>query len=120
VSVASATHCINPDCLRPHPQPWGNKFCNSCGASLELKNRYIPLQLLGSGGFATIYTVWDLQTKTEKVLKVLVETAPKALELFEQEAAVLASCATLVCRKLSQKAFLFRQFHIHKCVSCLV
>ncbi len=91
MSVASATHCINPDCLRPNAQPWGNKFCNSCGASLELKNRYIPLQLLGSGGFATIYTVWDLQTNTEKVLKVLVETAPKALELFEQEAAVLAS-----------------------------
>ncbi len=90
MSVASVVHCINPDCLRPHAQPWGNKFCNSCGASLELKNRYIPLQFLGSGGFATIYTVWDLKTNTEKVLKVLVETAPKALELFEQEAAVLA------------------------------
>ncbi|AFZ14256.1 serine/threonine protein kinase [Crinalium epipsammum PCC 9333] len=91
MSVASATHCINPDCLRPNAQPWGNKFCNSCGASLELKNRYIPLQFLGSGGFASIYTVLDLKTNTEKVLKVLVETAPKALELFEQEAAVLAS-----------------------------
>ncbi|HEY9812477.1 MAG TPA: serine/threonine-protein kinase [Candidatus Sericytochromatia bacterium] len=91
MSVANAAHCINPDCFRPNAQPWGNKFCNSCGASLELKNRYIPLQFLGSGGFATIYTVWDLKTNTEKVLKVLVETAPKALELFEQEAAVLAS-----------------------------
>ncbi|MBW4574803.1 MAG: serine/threonine protein kinase [Aphanothece sp. CMT-3BRIN-NPC111] len=91
MSVASAACCINPDCPRPSVQPWGNKFCNSCGASLELKNRYIPLQRLGSGGFATIYTIWDLQAKTERVLKVLVETSPKALELFEQEAAVLAS-----------------------------
>jgi predicted Ser/Thr protein kinase len=54
-----------------------------------LNNRYIPLQRLGSGGFATIYTVWDWQAKRERVLKVLVETSFKALQLFEQEAAVL-------------------------------
>ena len=89
-SVAEAVHCINPDCPRPYPQPWGNKFCNGCGAALCLINRYIPLQRLGSGGFATIYTVWDLQEKTERVLKVLVETSPKALQLFKQEAAVLS------------------------------
>jgi len=46
---------------------------------------------LGSGGFAQIYTVWDEKTQTEKVLKVLVEDSPKALELFTQEAAVLSS-----------------------------
>ncbi|MGJ5629259.1 serine/threonine protein kinase [Nostoc sp. CALU 1950] len=87
----SAVHCINPDCQRPYPQPWGNKFCNSCGAPLELLDRYVPLQPLGSGGFAQIYTVWDEKTQTEKVLKVLVEESPKALELFTQEAAVLSS-----------------------------
>lgn len=87
--VAQAVHCINPDCPRPYPQPRDNKFCNGCGATLLLNNRYIPLQRLGSGGFATIYTVWDLQRKMERVLKVLVETSPKALQLFEQEAAVL-------------------------------
>lgn len=88
-SVAQAVHCINPDCPRPYPQPGGNKFCNGCGATLLLNNRYIPLERLGSGGFATIYTVWDLQKKTEQVLKVLVEPSAKALQLFEQEAAVL-------------------------------
>ena len=87
----SAVHCINPDCQRPYPQPWGNKFCNSCGAPLELLDRYVPLQPLGSGGFAQIYTVWDKKTQTEKVLKVLVEDSPKALELFAQEATVLSS-----------------------------
>ena len=89
--VGSAIHCINPDCPRPYPQTWGNKFCNNCGSPLRLKNRYIPLQRLGSGGFATIYTVWDLKAQTERVLKVLIESSPKALSLFEQEAAVSAS-----------------------------
>ncbi|MBU7583627.1 MAG: protein kinase [Nostoc sp. TH1S01] len=86
-----AVHCINPDCQRPYPQPWGNKFCNSCGALLQLLDRYVPIQPLGSGGFAQIYTVWDEKTQTEKVLKVLVEDSPKAQELFTQEAAVLIS-----------------------------
>ena len=86
----SAIYCINPDCPRPFPQTWGNKFCNHCGSPLQLKDRYVPLQKLGAGGFANIYTVWDLATKTERVLKVLVEPAAKAQELFEQEAAVLA------------------------------
>jgi len=89
--VNNAIHCINPDCPRPYPQIWGNNFCNSCGSPLRLKDRYIPLQRLGAGGFATIYTIWDLAAQTEQVLKVLVEASPKALTLFEQEAAVLAS-----------------------------
>lgn len=89
--VASAIHCINPDCPHPYPQTWGNKFCRSCGATLELKNRYIPIQRLGSGGFATIYTVWDMEVQIERVLKVLIEPSQKALELFKQEADVLMS-----------------------------
>ncbi|MFB2978753.1 serine/threonine protein kinase [Microseira sp. BLCC-F43] len=90
-SVAVAAHCINPDCSHPYPQSMANNFCNSCGSPLRLKNRYIPLQRLGVGGFAAIYAVWDISAQTELVLKVLVETSPKALELFEQEAKVLAS-----------------------------
>ncbi len=90
-SLGSAIHCINPGCPRPYPQAWGSKFCQSCGSSLQLNNRYIPLQKLGAGGFATIYTVWDLETQTERVLKVLAEASPKALALFEQEADVLVS-----------------------------
>ncbi|MEA5579283.1 serine/threonine-protein kinase [Anabaena sp. UHCC 0451] len=87
----SAVNCINPNCQRPYPQPWGNKFCNSCGAPLHLLDRYYPIQPLGSGGFAQIYTVWDAKTQTEKVLKVLVEESPKAWELFIQEAEVLSN-----------------------------
>jgi Protein kinase domain len=88
---SSNVHCINPDCQRPYPQLWGQKFCNSCGATLQLLDRYIPLERLGSGGFAQIYTVWDEKSQTEKVLKVLIENSAKALELFTQEAAVLSS-----------------------------
>ncbi|MEG4998672.1 serine/threonine protein kinase [Microcoleus sp. B4-D4] len=87
---SKAVHCINPDCPRPYPQTWGNNFCQNCGTPLRLKNRYVPLEVLGSGGFAAIYTVWDTETQTDRVLKVLLETAPKALKLFEQEAWVLA------------------------------
>ncbi len=87
---SSTIHCINPQCPHPSGQPWGNKFCHSCGAPLLLNQRYIPLHSLGSGGFSRLYTVWDLNTQTEKVLKVLVEPSPKALELFEQEARVLS------------------------------
>jgi serine/threonine protein kinase len=87
----SSVHCINPHCQRPYPQPWGNKFCNSCGSPLHLLDRYFCLKPLGAGGFAQIYTIWDQKTETEKVLKVLVETSEKALELFIQEAEVLSS-----------------------------
>jgi serine/threonine protein kinase len=89
--MSATVHCINPHCQRPYPQPWGNKFCNSCGAPLHLLDRYFSLKPLGAGGFAQIYTIWDEKTQTEKVLKVLVETSPKALELFKQEAEVLSS-----------------------------
>jgi serine/threonine protein kinase len=87
--VQRAIHCINPNCPRPYPKTWGSKFCDRCGAPLQLKGRYVPLQKLGAGGFATIYTVWDLQLQTQQVLKILVDSSPKALELFKQEAAVL-------------------------------
>ncbi|MGB3403394.1 MAG: serine/threonine-protein kinase [Microcoleaceae cyanobacterium] len=89
-SISSTVHCINPNCPKPAGQPWGNRFCQSCGAPIQLNRRYIPLKCLGTGGFSTLYTVWDLKSQIEKVLKVLVEPSPKALELFEQEAQVLA------------------------------
>lgn len=102
-------HCINPECQRPYPQIWGCKFCSSCGAPLQLNNRYVPLQRLGSGGFAQIYTVWDSQTQTEKVLKVLVEASPKAQELFAQEADVLSHLRHAGVPKVEPDAY----FHVN-------
>ena len=89
-SLLSKIHCINPHCPNPI-QTWGNKFCQNCGTPVLLKNRYIPLRKISKGGFAKIYIVWDQKTQTERVLKVLLETSPKALELFDQEAWVLAN-----------------------------
>lgn len=90
--ITSLIFCINPsNPQHPHVQTRGNRFCTICGSPIALKNRYIPLKQLGSGGFAIIYTVWDLQTQTERVLKVLLETAPKARDLFKQEAEILQS-----------------------------
>lgn len=90
-TVHPAAHCVNPDCAAPYPQRQGNKFCQSCGAPILLHSRYLPLQRLGHGGFAITYIVYDTQTQQEKVLKVLTETNPKAVALFEQEARVLSS-----------------------------
>jgi serine/threonine protein kinase len=91
MSPSAALHCINPDCPAPYPQPGHNKFCQHCGTSLYLHQRYIPMQKLGSGGFSAIYTIWDLQARQEKVLKVLTTTSEKAQQLFQQEAIVLQS-----------------------------
>jgi len=89
-AVPLTIHCINPHCASPI-RAWGNNFCQCCGTPLRLHDRYIPLHQLGAGGFARIYTIWDEQTETEKILKVLVEPSAKALELFDQEAGVLMS-----------------------------
>ena len=105
--VSSTLHCINPKCPKPDGQPWGNKYCQRCGAPLELNHRYVPLRCLGTGGFSTLYVVWDLKTKTEKVLKVLVEPSPKALELFEQEAGVLARMRHPGVPRVSPDSFFF-------------
>ena len=72
-----------------------------------MNNRYIALQRLGSGGFATIYTVWNLHKKKERVLKVLMDTSPKALQLFEQEAAVLARLEHPGIPKVEKNSYFF-------------
>ena len=80
------SYCINPNC----PQPQNTRqplFCQSCGSELLLEGCYRVLRPLGGGGFGKTYEIDDSGTK--KVLKVLFNTVPKAIELFQQEAAVL-------------------------------
>lgn len=84
--------CINPRCLQPdHPGNDVNRFCQSCGSDLTLQGRYRVMRLLNdSSGFGRVYEAYE--RSTPKLLKVLKEhhnTNPKAIELFEQEAAVL-------------------------------
>ncbi|MCW5312531.1 protein kinase [Nostoc sp. KVJ3] len=80
------SYCINPNC----PQPQNTRqplFCLSCGSELLLEGCYRVIRPMGSGGFGKTYEVDD--SGTTKVLKVLFNLHPKAVELFQQEAAVL-------------------------------
>ncbi|MDY7013392.1 MAG: serine/threonine-protein kinase, partial [Cyanobacteriota bacterium] len=120
MSIPSPSHCINPHCPAPYPQPGHHKFCLRCGTSLRLCDRYIPLHRLGTGGFATIYTVWDLQTDRERVLKVLAVTSPKALKLFEQEAVVLASLRHSGIPKVEPHSFFLVAVPQQQPLYCLV
>jgi len=85
--------CINPICPKPdHPQNGNNRHCQSCGSDLLLQGRYRVMRLLSdNSGFGKIYTTEE--QRTPKILKILKENLnnnAKAVELFQQEAKVLA------------------------------
>ena len=83
------TYCINPHCSKPvDPVNANNLTCRNCGSEILLQGRYRVLKQLGQGGFGNTFEV-DECGKT-KVLKVLTEINPKAIELFQQEAKVLS------------------------------
>lgn len=83
------SYCINPNCPKPSdPSNEDRRNCRSCGSELLLQGRYRVLQPLGGGGFGQTYEVDD--NGNRKVLKVLLKDHPKAVALFQQEAAVLS------------------------------
>jgi predicted Ser/Thr protein kinase len=80
--------CINPHCQKP--QNLDNiLFCQNCGSELLLEGRYRTIHPLGKGGFGKTFEVQD-RNGTPKVLKILTNNQPKAVELFRQEAEVLS------------------------------
>ena len=80
--------CINTSCSKPH-NPDNHLFCQTCGSELLLAGRYRVTRLLSDkGGFSNAYEVID--NHTPKVLKVLTNNHPHAVELFEKEARVLS------------------------------
>jgi serine/threonine protein kinase len=79
--------CISPTCSNPQ-NPDNVLFCQTCGSELLLQGRYRVLRVLDSGGFGKTYEVKE--GSTSKVLKVLMNTSPKAIELFQREAQVLS------------------------------
>ncbi len=101
--------CTRPYCNHPvnHFQELKNKsllqtvqqkYCISCGMPLILAGRYLPLELLGKGGFGAAYLAIDRYSPTLRKCVVkqfqpegnLGEEELKiALELFEREALVL-------------------------------
>jgi serine/threonine protein kinase len=82
--------CINPLCQKPE-NPDNTLFCFGCGSELLLEGRFRVTKELGGGGFGKTYEVYEARSNTNKVLKVLINNHPKAVELFQREAEVLKS-----------------------------
>lgn len=80
--------CINPQCTNPQ-NPDNILFCQACGSELLLEGCYRVVNILGGGGFGKTFAVNDTRTQTSKVLKILTNNHPKAIELFQREAQVL-------------------------------
>jgi len=85
--------CISPGCRKPE-NPDDQLFCNGCGAELLLDGRFRVLRHLSGGGCGTTYEVHD-DLKNLWVLKVLNLVDPKVIELFEQEARLLAKLTSV-------------------------
>ncbi|MBW4652919.1 MAG: pentapeptide repeat-containing protein [Kaiparowitsia implicata GSE-PSE-MK54-09C] len=90
------SYCLNPDCSQPE-NLIETENCQSCGASLLLRDRYRVLQQLGHGGFGATFLAKDEQLPgcPPCVIKQLrpVATSPHVLqmarELFKREAKTL-------------------------------
>jgi serine/threonine-protein kinase len=102
-------YCTRPSCLRPqnHFPDLDNKatlktaqqkYCTSCGMPLILVGRYLPLKLLGQGGFGAAFLARDRYTPAMRqcVVKQFQPSGdlnPQQLQiaqdLFEREAEVL-------------------------------
>ena len=72
--------CINPNCKQSNSEQ--QLFCISCGSEILLLGRYQVVRLLSEkGGFADTYEV--MHHGVMRVLKVLKDSNPKAIELFQ-------------------------------------
>lgn len=92
------SYCFNPRCPKPE-NPDHNKFCQSCGTKLCLREHYRGLKPIGRGTFSKTFLAVDedLPSKPYCVIKqffpgvlsasvALKEAMTKASELFEREA----------------------------------
>ncbi|NEQ41607.1 MAG: protein kinase [Okeania sp. SIO3I5] len=112
------SYCINPECS--NPQNSGTPlFCQSCGSQLLLQDIYRVIRPLGGGGFGKTFEVEDCGIP--KVLKVLHNNHPKAVELFRQEAEVLSSLNHPgIPRVEADNYFIFRPRSSQEDLHCLV
>ena len=85
--------CINPNCKQPdHPGNDGSRFCQSCGSSLVLQERFRVMRLLSKrSGFGSVYEAYERNIPNVlKILKPAHNHNAKAVQLFQQEARVLS------------------------------
>lgn len=86
------SYCLNPNCQKPSNNPAGAKYCLNCGASLLLGDRYRPTKSIAREGFGIALLAEDefKPSKPPCVIKQFFplehNNAPKAVELFRQEA----------------------------------
>ncbi len=83
------SYCINPWCFE-RQNPDELEFCQSCGTSLTINERYRilrPLRKLDNCHHTEIFEIDNLGTI--KVLKVLTSDRRQLIQLFEQEANIL-------------------------------
>ncbi|MBO0348536.1 protein kinase [Phormidium pseudopriestleyi FRX01] len=88
-------HCLNPTCKQPK-NPDGNKFCQTCGSKLLLRDHYRALKAIGSSTYSRTFLAIDedIPSKPFCVIKQFfppqtVSEAQKAAELFQREAVQL-------------------------------
>jgi serine/threonine protein kinase len=102
-------YCTRPGCPRPQNifpdlddssllKTVQQRYCKTCGMPLILSGRYLPVRLLGQGGFGAAFLARDRYTPAmrqcvAKLLQPSVSLTPTQLKiaqnLFEREAAVL-------------------------------
>ncbi|TAE60798.1 MAG: serine/threonine protein kinase [Nostocales cyanobacterium] len=102
-------YCTRPHCQRPQNyfsdlddsttlKTVTQKYCTSCGMPLILRNRYLPIKLLGKGGFGAAFLAIDRDTpkmrqcvvkQFQPIGNLTTEALAKARVLFIQEAGVL-------------------------------
>ena len=103
-------YCTRPTCPRPQNyfadlddintlKTTQQKYCTTCGMPLLLDGRYVPVKLLGRGGFGTAFLAIDrripgMRQCVVKQFQPAGSLSPtqlqKAQKLFEREAEVLA------------------------------
>ncbi|NMG09041.1 serine/threonine-protein kinase [Brasilonema sp. UFV-L1] len=87
------SYCLNPNCPKP-VNIHNEKFCQTCGSKLLLKERYHAIKPIGQGGFGRTFLAVDEDkpSKPRCVIKQFypqaqgTSTVQKAVELFTQEA----------------------------------
>ncbi|MEM9946037.1 MAG: protein kinase [Cyanobacteria bacterium P01_D01_bin.36] len=102
-------HCTRPNCPSPvnHfsdlddqniPYPLKQKYCSACRMELILRGRYLPVEVLGKGGFGTAFLARDFDSPTKRKCVVKLFQPPVTLtpqqmataqRLFAKEAIVL-------------------------------
>lgn len=112
--------CINPRCQNPQNSN-DELFCLSCGSELLLQGRFRVIRQLGGGGFGLTFEIKEVRSNSLKVLKVLINHEPKAIALFQQEAAVLSQLNNPGIPKVERDAyFVYFPRNSKNPINCLV